>query len=68
MLFLRERHRNNQMMDIMKTFLEEAATKGNAGRRPNCGGRKPRHVARPMTGPLKSGGKRPRNGKRFWKL
>ena len=25
MLFLRERHRNNQMMDIMKTFLEEAA-------------------------------------------
>lgn len=25
MLFLRERHRNNQMMDIMKTALEEAA-------------------------------------------
>ena len=24
MLFLRERHRNNQMMDIMKTFLDEA--------------------------------------------
>ena len=23
MLFLRERHRNNQMMDIMKTFLDE---------------------------------------------
>jgi hypothetical protein len=25
MLFLRERHRNNRMMDIVKTFLEEAA-------------------------------------------
>lgn len=25
MLFLRERHRNNQMMDIMKSVLEEAA-------------------------------------------